>query len=77
MRESERKYSWLTFSMKSTSAAAVLLRFRGGSPAAEEDTGAPSPSSCAGSFSFPTLASLELPKKVEGLVDLVRSMASA
>jgi hypothetical protein len=65
--------------MMSTAAAvaAVLLRFRAGSPAAEEDTSVPSPSSCAGSFSFVSLASLELPKKVEVLVDLVRSMASA
>ena len=64
--------------MTSTSAAAaILLRFRGGSPVAEEDMSVPSPSSCVGSFPFVSLASLELPKKVEVLVDLVRSMASA
>jgi hypothetical protein len=63
--------------MTSTLAVVVLLRFRTGSSAAEDDTNVPSPSFCAGSLSSASLASLELPKKVEGLVAFVRSMASA
>src|SRR5712671_301985 len=67
-----------TFSVvSSTSAAVLLFRFRGGSSATEEDTSTPSSSSREGTFSPASLASLAPPKNVEDFVAFVRSMASA